>query len=198
MGPPPEYPTIRCGCLHCGQDGHDFEAIEMRWIVNEQMWTCPCTTCGGRGFHFDIHPVERVWQCAECGHWYTPEKFTYDAANCPKCGSTQANGWFDDSDEDEDGELFDEDDELMAARDGNPAAIMPEEDELPWEDDVEPYDPTRPDEDAEFPLTDSPQTAEQTPGEPRMLDDIDYPRHFERDSSERSKHGDNDEDDIPF
>ncbi len=52
-----------CGCLHCGREGGLFEAVEMRWMVNEKMWACPCTTCGGRGFGFDVHLAEPLWQC---------------------------------------------------------------------------------------------------------------------------------------
>src|SRR5262249_44678291 len=83
MAPPPNNLLLRCGCIHCGQDGSEFEAIEMRWLATEGMWACPCTTCGGRGFHLDIHPLDPVWECAECGHWYTPEKFTSKYAHCP-------------------------------------------------------------------------------------------------------------------
>ena len=48
MKPPIDRPDVVCACLHCGPGGHPFEAIEMRWIANERMWACPCTTCGGR------------------------------------------------------------------------------------------------------------------------------------------------------
>src|SRR2546423_8390420 len=47
MKPPPEHPDLQCWCLHCDEDGHTFEVIEMRWLANERMWACPCTTCGG-------------------------------------------------------------------------------------------------------------------------------------------------------
>jgi hypothetical protein len=185
MGPPTENPFIRCGCLHCGPEGHEFEAIEMRWIESEGMWACPCTTCGGRGFQFDIHPVEPGWQCAECKHWYTPEKFTSKYAKCPKCGSTHANGWFDD--EDENGEPlgedalddeFDEDPEDDGETDGAPP------DEKPWEGDVPPYDPARGEHD------------ETRSYREKRPDDIDFPRHHDR--TKKSKPGEGDDDDIPF
>ncbi len=108
MGPPAANLNIRCACIHCGPDGHEFEAIEMRWIANERMWACPCTTCGGRGFQFDVHPVEPIWECAECKRWYKPQKFTSKYAKCPYCGSPHANGWYDD--EDENGQPIAEDD----------------------------------------------------------------------------------------
>src|SRR5215216_3295349 len=98
MGPPPNEPTLLCNCLHCGPRGHVFEAVEMRWIANEQMWACPCTTCGGRGFGIDIHSAENRWHCPQCGTFYLPPNGDYRASNakCPKCGCTEADGWFDD------------------------------------------------------------------------------------------------------
>jgi hypothetical protein len=170
MRPPPENPALLCGCLHCGPDGHEFEAIEMRWIANERMWACPCTTCGGRGFMVDVHPVGRVWQCASCSHWYTPEKMTSKYAKCPRCGSTDANGWFDDEDDDgepiaEGDETWDEEaDETLA--DGPDEAVAGEpsrDDPPPWDDDVEPYDPLQ-------------GQAEESSARERLPDDIDFPR----------------------
>jgi hypothetical protein len=115
MGPPANDLTLVCNCLHCGPDGHLFEAVEMRWMENEQMWACPCTTCGGRGFQFDIHSAEQKWQCCECGHFYTPPNndFRPENACCPKCGCKNANGWFDDGyDESALGEEFEDPDEF--------------------------------------------------------------------------------------
>jgi hypothetical protein len=109
MGPPANDLTLLCNCLHCGPEGHRFEAVEMRWLDNEQMWACPCTTCGGRGFQFDIHSAEQKWQCCQCGHFYTPPNNDYrpENAHCPKCGCTNANGWFDDGYDESD--VMDED-----------------------------------------------------------------------------------------
>src|SRR5688572_26046705 len=116
MGPPANDLALLCNCLHCGPEGHVFEAVEMRWLENEQMWACPCTTCGGRGFQFDIHSAEQKWQCCQCGHFYTPTNndYRHENANCPQCGCKQANGWFDDGydEEDFDEENFDEEDEF--------------------------------------------------------------------------------------
>ena len=137
MGPPKNDLTLLCNCLHCGPDGHAFEAIEMRWMISERMWACPCTTCGGRGFGIDIHSAENKWQCAECGHFYTPvnNDFRSQNAKCPKCGSTCANGWFDDGTDDEefDPELDEELSDTLAAAD---RPMMPEDD-LPWDNDDE-------------------------------------------------------------
>src|SRR3569832_1472125 len=44
--PAPEVLDRLCRCLHCGPAGPEFEAVEMRWMANEKMWACPCTTCG--------------------------------------------------------------------------------------------------------------------------------------------------------
>lgn len=98
MGPPEDEFEELCGCLHCGPSGPPFEAIEMRWMENEGMWACPCTRCGGRGFHFDIHPLAAKWQCAACGHKWKPPEGNEKPSNCkcPKCGCTDANGWFED------------------------------------------------------------------------------------------------------
>lgn len=167
--PDPELLDNLCYCLHCGQDAPYFEAVEMRWMVNEAMWACPCTTCGGRGFGFDIHLVERLWQCAQCQHWYVPANGDFRGSNakCPKCGSIHASGWFDDEyDEDEEAAAADEPaadsgpDPVAAAQSANeaPGQLAPGEESLPWEDQVEnPFDsgPARPE---------------------KMPDDIDFPR----------------------
>jgi hypothetical protein len=98
MGPPGDRLEEVCGCLHCGQWGPRFEAVEMRWLENEGMWACPCTVCGGRGFEFDIFPVESKWECAECRHRWAPPDGNYKWSNCkcPKCGCTEASGRFED------------------------------------------------------------------------------------------------------
>jgi DNA-directed RNA polymerase subunit RPC12/RpoP len=136
MGPPREDLTLLCNCLHCGPAGHTFEAVEMRWMLTERMWACPCTTCGGRGFGIDIHSAEYKWECAECGHFYLPPNRDYRSSNarCPRCGSTSANGWFDDEDDDEE----DEDDLLNGneSADASPTAReLWTDEELPWDDD---------------------------------------------------------------
>ena len=204
MGPPRDRPERKCACIHCGPGGRVFEAIEMRWMANEEMWACPCTTCGGRGFQFDIHPIEREWQCAECHHWYTPEKFTSKYAKCPKCGSTYANGWYDDADEDgepvtdedfeEDfDEEFDEDldDDMGEETDDEeadiPAALLPKAD-IPWENDVKPFDPAASDDDDE-----------RACQREKLPDDIDFPHHFDRDEADGRKGRPGvEEDDIPY
>ncbi len=98
MRPAPDELTEVCGCLHCGHGGATFEAVEMRWLANEQMWACPCTTCGGRGFNFDVHPIAPRWECFQCGKKWAPPNGNHKPSNCkcPVCGCTNASGWFDD------------------------------------------------------------------------------------------------------
>jgi hypothetical protein len=186
--PPPNELTLLCNCLHCGPQGHVFEAIEMRWLENEQMWACPCTTCGGRGFSFDIHSAENKWQCDDCGHFYLPDNGDYHPENalCPKCGSTSASGWFDDDydeadyeDEDEEFEDFDK---------------MIDVDDDFDEDDLFVFDdPDKPEFDLGITWKESDSFFDPTTGDVddwRIPDDIDFP-------SERKPHEFND-DDIPF
>ncbi|HUO08777.1 MAG TPA: hypothetical protein VM008_10785 [Phycisphaerae bacterium] len=177
MRPDPQLLDRLCYCLHCGPEGGLFEAVEMRWMPNEDKWACPCTTCGGRGFQFDIFPVERLWQCANCHHWYSPVDDDYRASNakCPKCGCTEASGYFDDEEDDEEYE-----EEEFFDMEGEVELGLPVEDEdpAPWsaveEDEYEPYEM---------------QEREQMP------DDIDFPQT----RAEHLAEGDFlNEDDIPF
>jgi len=62
FGPDAEMLDQMCYCLHCGEAGGLYEAVEMRWMVNEQLWACPCTTCGGRGFLVDVHLVADLYE----------------------------------------------------------------------------------------------------------------------------------------
>lgn len=88
---PPATPTL-VGCLHCHQEYESY-LIERRQEPDGQgvlswWWCCPTEGCGGRGFGFDILPVDRTWR-SEDG----------------------MSGWFDDG-YDEDEEYDDEWDEL--------------------------------------------------------------------------------------
>lgn len=183
MGPPLDYADIICNCLHCGPDGHPFEAIEMRWLENENMWACPCTTCGGRGFDFDIHPRDLGWECVECRHRYAPPDGRYISANCkcPKCGCTLANGWWEDEYDDDDEAFPDED-----ALDIEPSRPV----DPPWQNDVRDWQPGDDEMDDED---------DASPGEPRLPDDIDFPHQSAPSTDRQSDAGDHfDEDDIPF
>ena len=121
MKPPADRLGELCACLHCGPVGRPFEAVEMRWHRHERNWACPCTTCGGRGFEFDIFPITPRWECHGCRHRFTPTHFTSNYAHCPRCGGRDMNGWHED--EGPDGEplpegiyledLFDDDGEYI-------------------------------------------------------------------------------------
>ena len=169
--PDPELLDKLCYCLHCGPDGGLFEAVEMRWMVNEGMWACPCTTCGGRGFEFDIHLVEPLWECAECRHRYPPANGDMRASNakCPKCGCTEAGGWFDDEYEEGEDEAIDDSGEIPgeAAEEDDfgpmTAAGLPEK-LLPWTDEEQSQWEARRAE------------AENALEPEKMKDDIDFPR----------------------
>jgi predicted RNA-binding Zn-ribbon protein involved in translation (DUF1610 family) len=202
MGPPKDELTLLCNCLHCGPEGHVFEAIEMRWMLTERMWACPCTTCGGRGFGIDIHSAENKWQCAECGHFYIPANrdYRHENAKCPKCGSTYANGWFDDPEEDDE-DYFD-DEETDA--DHPIARELSVDEDLPWDDDDDddddrsPYDLGITWKESDAPdnfLTGLDHDGDNAPPYPprsRLPDDIDFPHHRE------DHHTDLNDDDVPF
>lgn len=154
--PDPAMHDALCYCLHCGPDAPPFEAIEMRWHPAEKMWACPCTTCGGRGFNFDIHLAERWWQCSECKLFFKPADGDYRGRNakCPKCGGTYINGCFDDDPElqaEFEAEYEKEEQERLAKMTPEERAAYDKEqeefrqrfakqaqeasDELPWDDD---------------------------------------------------------------
>jgi hypothetical protein len=91
---PPAIPTL-VACLHCG-DEYESYLIErrrdrdsdgrMRW-----WWCCPTPGCGGRGFGFDILPIDQDWTDEEGNRM-----------------------WVDDDDDDEEGEFdlgLDDDDD---------------------------------------------------------------------------------------
>jgi len=198
MGPPRNDLTLLCNCLHCGPEGHTFEAIEMRWMPNERMWACPCTTCGGRGFSFDIHSAENKWQCSRCGHFYLPENKDYhsDNAKCPKCGCTEADGWFDDDYDEED---FDDQGNLIGEGAAAAASAADLDEEQPWDDEDDEEDEEWEDDPAVTGEYDLGITWKESDGEDdpfdwedRMPDDIDHPRIFEE------RDHDFNDDDIPF
>ncbi len=219
MKPPADHPSLICGCLHCGPGGHGFEAIEMRWHPVEKMWCCPCTTCGGRGFEFDIHPLGPVRHCAGCDGWYTPDADTPKDAGCPACGCKEYSGLVEEDDlESARWELDDAlallDDVLDRAIKGEleyqprPTPLDFEDDPLPWQadDEVNAVPSASPDNAGEdwqddlqpwYPGKDEDDERDELGGKPRRPDDIDHPspplhRHH------RPTDGPDDADDIPF
>jgi len=69
---PPVIPTL-VSCLHCGQEYDSFR-IEWRIELNADskprgFWCCPIPGCDGKGFGFDIFPVDSDYQ-DERGGWF--------------------------------------------------------------------------------------------------------------------------------
>ena len=70
---PPAISTL-VGCLHCGEE---YDSYRIEWRVTQDadgtphgFWCCPIPGCDGKGFGFDIFPVdpdyrdengERMW-----------------------------------------------------------------------------------------------------------------------------------------
>lgn len=70
---PPAVPTL-VGCLHCGEE---YESFLIEWRVDtnadgerQGFWCCPTPGCSGKGFGFDILPVDPEYQ-DERGGWVT-------------------------------------------------------------------------------------------------------------------------------
>ena len=68
---PPDIPTL-VGCLHCGQE-YDSYRIEWRVLRDAEgrpqgFWCCPIPGRDGRGFGFDILPLDPTYQ-DERGGW---------------------------------------------------------------------------------------------------------------------------------
>lgn len=68
---PPAIPT-EVGCLHCGQEYGSY-LIEWRIEMDADgsrhgFWCCPTPNCGGRGFGFDIFPLDPEYH-DERGGW---------------------------------------------------------------------------------------------------------------------------------
>jgi len=60
---PPRQPIL-VSCLHCEQE---YESYLIRWEVfdiegkKSGFWMCPTPGCDGKGFGFDIFPVDPDW-----------------------------------------------------------------------------------------------------------------------------------------
>lgn len=69
---PPEIPTL-VACLHCGEE---YDSYRIEWRVEQDaegrphgFWCCPIEGCGGKGFGFDIYPVDPDYQMDEDRGW---------------------------------------------------------------------------------------------------------------------------------
>ena len=103
---PPAIPTL-VGCLHCGQE-YDSYRIEWRVVQTDSgphgFWCCPIPGCDGRGFGFDILPVDPNYR-------------------------DERGGWVHDQDEDYDEDDSDPD---LPAGDKPPRAPDDDDDPIPW------------------------------------------------------------------
>lgn len=67
---PPTISTL-VSCLHCGQE---YDSYRIEWRIEQTrsgphgFWCCPIPTCDGRGFGFDILPVDPSYR-DERGGW---------------------------------------------------------------------------------------------------------------------------------
>jgi hypothetical protein len=82
---PPAIPTL-VGCLHCGQA---YESYQIEWRVETDadgkphgFWCCPVTGCSGRGFGFDILPLDPHYR-DERGGWIQDDEGTEDEDGNP-------------------------------------------------------------------------------------------------------------------
>jgi hypothetical protein len=71
---PPAISTL-VSCLHCGQE---YDSFRIQWRIERGagadgkphgFWCCPIPGCDGKGFGFDIFPVDPDYQ-DERGGWF--------------------------------------------------------------------------------------------------------------------------------
>ena len=62
---PPATPIL-VHCIHCGEE---YESYRIQWRIETDsdgkphgFWCCPIPGCDGKGFGFDIFPVDRDYQ----------------------------------------------------------------------------------------------------------------------------------------
>jgi hypothetical protein len=72
---PPAIPTL-VACLHCQEE---YESYRIEWRIETDgdgrphgFWCCPIPGCDGKGFFFDIFPVDPDYQ-DERGGWVTDD-----------------------------------------------------------------------------------------------------------------------------
>jgi hypothetical protein len=73
---PPVNPTL-VSCLHCNEE-YDSSRIEWRIETTSDgrlhgFWCCPIPGCDGKGFGFDILPVDHSYR-DERGGWYDDDE----------------------------------------------------------------------------------------------------------------------------
>ena len=60
--PPPEACMVEC--IHCG---NEYSSDEIVWRSETDLdikgfWCCPVPGCDGKGFQFDIFPLDTEWE----------------------------------------------------------------------------------------------------------------------------------------
>jgi hypothetical protein len=108
---PPAISTL-VGCLHCGQE---YDSYRMEWRVETDshgrphgFWCCPIECCDGRGFGFDIFPVDRDYR-DENGDkmWTDDDEETDDGPENGQIANDRSNGCSDSiAPEDDESEPF--------------------------------------------------------------------------------------------
>jgi len=75
---PPATSTL-VSCLHCGQE---YDSFRIEWRIERTkggqphgFWCCPIPGCDGKGFGFDIFPVDPDFQ-DERGGWFDDDEMT--------------------------------------------------------------------------------------------------------------------------
>jgi hypothetical protein len=130
FGPPPISTIVHC--IHCGEE---YDSYKIEWRVEHDadggvhgFWCCPMPGCDGKGFGFDIFPVdpeyrdengELMW-CSDDDEEFEDGEFTDDEDEFD-------DGVFAELDDDED----EEDDDWLMDLDGEATArgTLPELDE---------------------------------------------------------------------
>jgi hypothetical protein len=65
-------------CLHCREQ---YDSYRIHWVEEppvegkrRSFWCCPIDGCDGKGFRFDIHPIDANWEDEEdrgmTGGWF--------------------------------------------------------------------------------------------------------------------------------
>jgi hypothetical protein len=107
FGPPSI--SIIVGCLHCGEE---YDSYRIEWRVETDrndrphgFWCCPIENCDGRGFGFDIFPINKDYR-DENGEkmWMDDDEEDEDCLNAETDSSSSSNS---------DQELHNKDDESM-------------------------------------------------------------------------------------
>jgi len=81
--PPSEPCLVRC--LHCGQEYSSDEIVWREEGADGGFWCCPVEGCDGKGYTFDIHPIDGFsgefldWE--DCDEEADESEGTWDAGN---------------------------------------------------------------------------------------------------------------------